>query len=73
MRRVLRPGGTLLIAEFQAPSGRGWKLLLGATGLTAMGHAVPHVEALVANSGFTNIQRGSVPPVLQYVHATKPL
>jgi hypothetical protein len=38
-----------------------------------MGHAVPHVEALVANSGFTNIQRGSVPPVLQYVHATKPL
>ncbi len=70
MRRVLRPGGTLLIAEFQAPTGHAWKLLLGPTGLTAMGHAVPHVEALVAMVGFTEIRRASVPPVLQYVRAT---
>jgi ubiquinone/menaquinone biosynthesis C-methylase UbiE len=70
MRRVLRPGGTLLIAEFQAPTGHAWKLLLGPTGLTAMGHAVPHVEALVATVGFTEIRRASVPPVLQYVRAT---
>lgn len=71
MRRVLRPGGTLMIAEFQAPTGHGWRLLLGPTGLTAMGHAVPHVEGLVAATGFAEIQRGSVPPVLQYVRATK--
>ena len=70
MRRVLRPGGSLLIAEFQAPTGHAWKLLLGPTGLTAMGHAVPHVEALVATVGFTEIRRASVPPVLQYVRAT---
>lgn len=72
MRRVLRPGGTLLIAEFQPPTGHGWKLLLGAVGLTAMGHAVPHVEGMVAMTGFAEIQRGGVPPVLQYVRATKP-
>jgi len=70
MQRVLRPGGTLLIAEFQAPTGHGWKLLLGPTGLTAMGHAVPHLEGLVAVTGRATIQRGSVPPVLQYVRAT---
>jgi ubiquinone/menaquinone biosynthesis C-methylase UbiE len=70
MRRVLRPGGALLIAEFQAPTGHTWKLLLGPTGLTAMGHAVPHVEALVATVGFTEIRLASVPPVLQYVRAT---
>jgi ubiquinone/menaquinone biosynthesis C-methylase UbiE len=70
MRRVLRPGGTLLVAEFQAPTDHAWKLLLGPTGLTAMGHAVPHVEALVATVGFTEIRRARVPPVLQYVRAT---
>src|SRR4029077_7253962 len=71
MRRVLRPGGTLMIAEFQAPTGHGWRWLLGPTGLSAMGHAVPHVEGLVAAAGFAEIQRGSVPPVLQYIRATK--
>jgi ubiquinone/menaquinone biosynthesis C-methylase UbiE len=71
MRRVLRPGGALLIAEFQAPTGHGWRLLLGPTGLMAMGHAVPHLEGLVALTGLAKIQRGSVAPVLQYVRATK--
>lgn len=36
-----------------------------------MGHAVPHVAGLVAAPGLAAIQRGSVPPVLQYVRATK--
>jgi ubiquinone/menaquinone biosynthesis C-methylase UbiE len=71
MRRVLKPGGRLLIAEFQAPQGHLWRLLLGPTGLAAMAHAVPHVESLVAEAGFANIERGEVPPVLQYVRATK--
>jgi ubiquinone/menaquinone biosynthesis C-methylase UbiE len=71
MKRVLRPGGTLLIAEFRAPTGHIWKLLLGPTGLAAMAHAVPHVEAMVAEVGFGEIELGFVPPVLQYVRATK--
>jgi hypothetical protein len=60
-----------LIAEFQAPTGHIWKLLLGPTGLAAMAHAVPHVQAMVAEVGFGEIERGFVPPVLQYVRATK--
>jgi len=71
MRRVLKPGGRLLIAEFQAPRGHLWQLLLGPTGLAAMAHAVPHVETLVAEAGFVDVERGVVPPVLQYVRATR--
>jgi ubiquinone/menaquinone biosynthesis C-methylase UbiE len=72
MRRVLRPGGRLLIAEFQAPKGHLWKAFLGPIGLAAMAHVVPHVEALVAEAGFAQIERGEVPPVLNYVRATNP-
>ena len=71
MRRVLKPGGRLLIAEFQAPKGHLWRAFLGPTGLAAMAHAVPQVEALVAEAGFAQIERGEVPPVLNYVRATK--
>jgi hypothetical protein len=58
-----------LIAEFQAPHGHGWRLLLGPTGLAAMAHAVPHIEAQVAEVGFSEIQLGDVAPVLKYVRA----
>jgi ubiquinone/menaquinone biosynthesis C-methylase UbiE len=70
MLRLLRPGGRLLIAEFQAPTGHGWKLLLGPTGLAAMEGAVPRLEAMVAEAGFAEIGRGEVPPWLRYVRAT---
>ena len=69
MRRVLKPGGRLLIAEFQAPRGHGWRLLLGPTGLSSMAHAVPHIEAQVAEVGFSEIELGEVAPVLKYVRA----
>lgn len=72
MHRVLRPGGAILIAEFQAPTGSAWRLLLGPTGLASMAHAVPHVEALVAQAGFAEIELGEVRPVLKYVRATNP-
>jgi ubiquinone/menaquinone biosynthesis C-methylase UbiE len=71
MHRMLKPGGRLLIAEFQAPESHLWRALLGPTGLAAMAHAVPHVEALVSEAGFAEIERGEVPPVLQYVRATR--
>jgi ubiquinone/menaquinone biosynthesis C-methylase UbiE len=71
MRRVLKPGGRLLIAEFHAPAGHGWRLLLGPTGLAQMAHAVPHLEAQVAEVGFSQIQLGDVAPVLKYVRAVK--
>jgi ubiquinone/menaquinone biosynthesis C-methylase UbiE len=72
MRRVLKPGGRLLIAEFQAPKGPLWRAFLGPSGLAAMAHAVPHVEALVAEAGLAQIERGEVPPVLNYVRGTNP-
>jgi ubiquinone/menaquinone biosynthesis C-methylase UbiE len=70
MRRLLRPGGKLLIAEFQAPTGHGWNLLLGPTGLAAMKHGVPQLESIAAEAGFAEIERGEVPPWLLYIRAT---
>jgi ubiquinone/menaquinone biosynthesis C-methylase UbiE len=72
MRRLLRPSGRLLVAEFHAPTGHGWNLLLGPTGLASMRHAVPRVESLVTEAGFADIERGEVPPWLEYVRATNP-
>jgi ubiquinone/menaquinone biosynthesis C-methylase UbiE len=72
MRRLLRPGGRLLLAEFQAPSGHGWNLVLRTTGLAAMKRAVPRLEILVTDAGFIQIERGEVPPWLYYVRATNP-
>jgi ubiquinone/menaquinone biosynthesis C-methylase UbiE len=70
MRRLLRPAGRVLVAEFQAPTGRGWGLLLAATGLAAMERAVPKLEQLAAEAGFADIKRGELPPWLYYVRAT---
>jgi ubiquinone/menaquinone biosynthesis C-methylase UbiE len=70
MRRLLRPAGRLLVAEFHAPTGHGWNLLLRPTGLAAMRRAVPRLESLIAEVGFVDIERGEVPPWLHYVRAT---
>jgi ubiquinone/menaquinone biosynthesis C-methylase UbiE len=72
MRRVLRPAGRVLVAEFHAPTGHGWNLLLGPSGLADMNHAVPRVESLVTDAGFSEIAPGEVPPWLEYVCATNP-
>lgn len=73
MRRVLRPGGTLLVAEAQIPRhGLGWRLLAVITGHGRMERMVPHLEPLVGQAELTEIRTGEAPPWLRYVHAVKP-
>ncbi len=74
MKRVLRPGGTLLLAEFTIPKRGGWHIVAAVTG-----HAgnkwmrrVSPLEPLVKEVGFTELRSGDVPPWLHYVRATKP-
>jgi ubiquinone/menaquinone biosynthesis C-methylase UbiE len=70
MRRMLRPGGKLLVAEAQQPRhGLGWGLLTRVHGYDRM---VPHLEPLAAQAGFGEIRSGEAPPWLRYVHAVKP-
>ena len=72
MRRVLRPGGKLLVAEAQNPRrGLGWRLLARVHGYDRMARLVPHLEPLAAQAGFGQIRTGEAPPWLRYVLAVK--
>ena len=71
MRRVLRPGGTLLIAEAQIPRARVWRLLAHLHGFDRMAQAVADLDRLIADAGFERIRGGEAPPWLRYVRAVK--
>jgi ubiquinone/menaquinone biosynthesis C-methylase UbiE len=72
MRRVLRPGGTLLVAEARLPRGRGWRLLARVHGFDRMARMVPRLEPLAAEAGFAEIRAGEARPWLRYVRAVNP-
>ncbi len=72
MWRVLRPGGTVLVAEAQTPRhGLGWRLLARVHGYDRMARMVPHLEPLAGQAGFGQIGTGEAPPWLRYVRAVK--
>jgi ubiquinone/menaquinone biosynthesis C-methylase UbiE len=72
MWRVLRPGGTLLIAEAHVPRAPGLQLLARLHGYDRMAHAVADLERIIADAQFEQLRSGEVPPWLRYVRATKP-
>jgi ubiquinone/menaquinone biosynthesis C-methylase UbiE len=73
MWRVLRPGGTLLIAEAQVPRAFGWRLLARAHGYDRMATAVSDLERMIADADFVEVRGGEAPPWLRYVRAAKPV
>ena len=74
MKRVLRPGGTLLLADFTIPDRGGWHVVAALTGHAhgEMVRRVSPLEPLVQEAGFTDLQSGDVPPWLHYVSAKRP-
>jgi ubiquinone/menaquinone biosynthesis C-methylase UbiE len=72
MRRVLRPGGTLLIAEARVPRARALRLLARVHGYDRMAQEVPDLERVLADSRFEHVRGGEAPPWIRYAHATKP-
>jgi ubiquinone/menaquinone biosynthesis C-methylase UbiE len=73
MRRVLRPGGTLLIAEAHVPRAFGWQVLARLHGYDRMAQAVPDLERMIADADFEQVCTGEAPPWLRYVRAAKPV
>jgi ubiquinone/menaquinone biosynthesis C-methylase UbiE len=70
MRRVLRIGGTLLVAEAQVPRrGRGLRLLARLHGYDRMAASIPQLAPLVVQAGFDDVRAGEAPPWVRYVHA----
>jgi len=74
VRRLLRPGGTVLLADFTIPKRGAWHLLAAITGHAGgqMIRRVSPLEPLVAEAGFTEPLSGKAPPWLHYVRAMKP-
>lgn len=73
MKRVLRPGGVVLLADFTVPERGPWHLVGALTGHASgqMIQRVSPIEPLVAQAGFTHPVSGEAPPWLHYVRATK--
>ena len=71
MRRVLRPGGTLLVADAQMPPRGLPRLLTIMTGHAHMARVTPHLEALATQADFADVRIGEAPPWLQYMRAVK--
>jgi len=73
MRRVLRPGGRLLIGEFRPPTNPVGRHLIGALTGPAMEHNPIHLlEPVVADAGFEHITSGDLHPWIRYVTAVEP-
>jgi ubiquinone/menaquinone biosynthesis C-methylase UbiE len=70
MRRVLRPGGRLLVADFRPPRNRVVRQVVGLLGGHAMQHnPVEELTGLVADAGFEITGSGDRSHWLHYVQA----
>jgi ubiquinone/menaquinone biosynthesis C-methylase UbiE len=74
MKRVLRPGGTVLLADFTIPERGAWHVVAAITGHATgqMIRRVSPLEPLVSAPGFSEPVSGEAPPWLHYVRAIKP-
>jgi ubiquinone/menaquinone biosynthesis C-methylase UbiE len=74
MFRVLRAGGSLLIAEFRPPSGRsGRRLIRALTGHNEMAeNRIDLLVPMVQQGGFEHPQTANLRPWTYYVQAKKP-
>ena len=73
MQRVLRPGGTLLVAEAQMPRHGLLRLLARMHSFDRMAATIPDLRPLAVQADFAEIRTGEAPPWLRYVRAIKPI
>lgn len=72
MRRVLRPGGQLLIGEFRPPSTRLGRWLLASVNGPAMREDVRSaLPGLIGEAGFADVRAGDLRPWITYAHAIR--
>lgn len=71
MYRVLRPGGTLVVAEARMPRKGILRMLARLHDFDRMASLVPQLGPLAEQAGFVEIRSGEAPPWLRYVRATK--
>jgi ubiquinone/menaquinone biosynthesis C-methylase UbiE len=72
MLRVLRPGGSVLIAEFRPPTSRIGRHLIAAHSTAMATNRVDLLEPMVREAGFEQPRSGDLRPWIHYVRALKP-
>ena len=72
MFRVLRPGGSVLIAEFRPPASRMGRRLIAAHSPAMAANRVDLLEPMVRDAGFEQFRCGDLRPWTHFVQARKP-
>ena len=72
MLRVLRPGGTLVLADYRPGDGPLARVHASLGPVRAMQRRVSPLEPLVVEAGFAEVVSGDAPPWLHYVRAVRP-
>jgi ubiquinone/menaquinone biosynthesis C-methylase UbiE len=74
MFRVLRPGGSVLVAEFRPPASRiGRRVIKGLTGHRTMAESrVDLLEPMIRAAGFDQLRSGEIRPWTYYIQARRP-
>jgi ubiquinone/menaquinone biosynthesis C-methylase UbiE len=72
MFRVLRPGGSVLVAEFRPPATRIGRRLIGAHSPAMANNRIDLLAPLIRDAGFDQLRTGDLRPWIHYVQALKP-
>jgi ubiquinone/menaquinone biosynthesis C-methylase UbiE len=72
MFRVLRPGGSLLIADSRPPATRIGRQLMSRHSPAMANNPVDLIETIVRQAGFEQLRNGDLRPWMHYVQARKP-
>lgn len=73
MLRVLRPGGSVLVADFRPPASALGRRVIGAiTGPAMEANPVEELEGMVRDAGFERVRTGDLHPWIHYVQAFRP-
>jgi ubiquinone/menaquinone biosynthesis C-methylase UbiE len=72
MFRVLRPGGSILVADSRPPASRIGRYLIGRHSPAMRDNPIDMLEPMVREAGFEEVRSGDLRPLMRYVQGVKP-
>jgi ubiquinone/menaquinone biosynthesis C-methylase UbiE len=72
MFRVLRPGGSILVADSRPPASRIGRYLIGRHSPAMRDNPIDLLEPMVREAGFEEVRSGDLRPLMRYAQGVKP-